>query len=210
MIPLSVSHLSVVLGGRVIIDDVSADFGPRSMTVVVGRSGAGKSVLFKAVAGLLPREAGAVVVGAPPLVFVHQDPALLEDRSARDNLTFFAFARGAPREAVEGRLACVVAALRLEPLLSTPAGALSPAEARRVALGRALMLQPGVLIVDEPTTGLDALAVDDVGDALVEAAGDAALVVITHHPRTVTRLEAAGARVLRVEGGRLVPLQEAA
>jgi ABC-type multidrug transport system ATPase subunit len=208
---LTLSRLSVDVGGRRIIHEVTASFSSRSVTVVVGRSGAGKSVLWKAVAGLIPRSGGEVVVGVPPLVFVHQDPALLEDRSAFENLTFFAFARGGPRTDVFARVDQVIAALALEDLLERPAAALSPAQARRVALGRALVLRPGVLIVDEPTTGLDAVDVDDVGDALVHAAGDAALIVITHHPRTIARLDAtAGCRLLRVEDGGLRPLRETA
>lgn len=208
---LTLSRVGVVLGGRSVIDDVSADFSARSVTVVIGRSGAGKSVLFKAVAGLIARSHGDVVVHAPPLVFVHQDPALFEDRSVLENLTFFAFARGGDRAAITARVDEVVAPLGLGALLRQPAGALSPAEARRVALGRALVLRPGVLIVDEPTTGLDAVAVDDVGDALLHAAGEAALIVITHHPRTIERLGAtAGCRILRVEGGGLHIIREAA
>jgi len=208
---LTLTGVGVALGGRVIVDDVTATFAPRSVTVVVGRSGAGKSVLFKAVAGLIPRSHGDVVVHVPPLVFVHQDPALLEDRTVLENLGFFAFARGGPREAVLRRIDEVIGALGLDALLQRPAGTLSPAQARRVALGRALVLRPGVLIVDEPTTGLDPVDVDDVGDALVHAAGEAALIVITHHPRTIDRLGAvAGCRLLRVEDGGLHTLREAA
>lgn len=206
MSALSISHLSVVLGGRTVIDDVSVDVEAGSVTVVVGRSGAGKSVLFKAAAGLLPRSAGDVVVSTPPLIFVHQDPALFEDRSALENLGFFAFARGDPARVVEERLDRVITSLRLGPILERPAGALSPAEARRVALGRALVLRPGVLIVDEPTTGLDPAATDDVSEALAGEVAGAALIVITHHPRTIDRLARGGSRILRVEDGRLTPL----
>jgi ABC-type multidrug transport system ATPase subunit len=208
---LTLSRLRVDIGGRTIIDDVTASFSARSVTVVVGRSGAGKSVLWKAVAGLIPRSGGDVIVGVPPLVFVHQDPALLEDRTALENLTFFALARGGDRASIMERVDAVIAALGLEALLHRPAAHLSPAQARRVALGRALVLRPGVLIVDEPTTGLDAVDVDDVGDALVHAAGDAALIVITHHPRTIARLDAtAVCRLLRVDNGGLHPIREIA
>lgn len=208
---LTLERVGVTLGGRTIVDDVTASFSARSVTVVVGRSGAGKSVLFKAVAGLIPRSRGDVFVGSAPLVFVHQDPALLEDRSVLENLGFFAFARGSPRAAVVARIDEVVRALTLDALLQRPAGTLSPAQARRVALGRALVLQPGVLIVDEPTTGLDAVDVEDVGSALVHAAGGAALIVITHHPRTIERLGTVpGCRLMRVDGGGLHAVKEAA
>jgi ABC-type molybdenum transport system ATPase subunit/photorepair protein PhrA len=109
------------------------------------------------------------------------------------------------------RIDDIVRSLGLEALLQRPAGSLSPAQARRVALGRALVLQPGVLIVDEPTTGLDAVDVEDVGEALVHAAGGAALIVITHHPRTIGRLGAVpGCRLMRVDAGGLHTVKEAA
>lgn len=199
MSALSIAHLSVVFGNRVVIDDVSIDFAAGSVTAVVGRSGAGKSVLMKAAAGLLARSAGTVTLGAPPLVFVHQDPALLDDLDVVQNVALPARARG---KAADPRP--WLNRLGLQSVLHTRPAQLSPSQARRAALARALVLEPGVLIVDEPTTGLDPIAADDVDDALCSVVSpEHALVVITHHPRTLHRLTAIGARVVVVEAGRL-------
>lgn len=209
-IALQLTDVRVALGDQRIIDGVTAAFAERSLSLVIGRSGAGKSVLWKAVAGLLPRSGGDVVVNAKPLVFVHQDPALFEDRSTLENLTFFALSRGGERVATMARLKELTDALELGALLDVPARRLSAAQARRVALGRALMLRPGVLIVDEPTTGLDAIDADDVGAALIRAANESTLVVITHHPRTIALLGAhPRCRIWRVEGGTLRGVSEA-
>ena len=207
---LTITKLDVVMGGTPIVRGVSLTLEAGSVTAVVGRSGAGKSVLWKAVAGLIPRSGGDVVVGVPPLVFVHQDPALLDDRSVADNLIFFALARRDPVQQsvrdVEAHAIDVAALLGIGHLWSVSAAALSPALCRRVALGRALMLRPGVLVVDEPTTGLDVVAAAEVTNALVDQAAQAtgALVVITHHPRTLAALQAVpGCRTLLVHDGGL-------
>jgi ABC-type nitrate/sulfonate/bicarbonate transport system ATPase subunit len=196
---LTITDLDVVMGGRLVVQGVSLTIAAGSVTAVVGRSGAGKSVLWKSVAGLIPRSRGAVIVSVPPLVFVHQDPALLDDRSVHDNLLLFALAADA-----DDRARDVARSLGISHLLRVPAAALSPAQARRVALARALVLRPGILVVDEPTTGLDVVAAAEVDRALVDsvASGSGALVVITHHPRTLAALQAIpGCRTLLVQDG---------
>lgn len=202
MSALSISHLRVELGGRVVVDDASLDVERGGVTVVVGRSGAGKSVLMKAAAGLLARSGGDVFVGAPPLVFVHQDPALLDDLDVAHNITLPARARGLNADAQPW-----LVKLGLTNVAHLLPSRLSPSQQRRAALARALLLQPGVLVVDEPTTGLDPVAGDDVDDALCAVVGaDRALVVITHHPRTLSRLTALPrARVVVVDRGRVSP-----
>jgi ABC-type multidrug transport system ATPase subunit len=204
---LTVRHLTVVLGGRVVVDDVSVDFARGTATAVVGRSGAGKSVLLKAAAGLLPRVAGVVVVHAPPLVFVHQDPALLDDRTILENVLLPATTRrAAPRGELVEDAGRWLARLGLWTARGARPTQLSPSGQRRASLVRALLLRPGVLVVDEPTTGLDPASAADVDDALVElVAPDRAVVVVTHHPRTLGRLRRVpGASVVVVDGGRVV------
>jgi ABC-type multidrug transport system ATPase subunit len=198
---LLIDDVSVVLGGRVVVDHASVDVEAGSVTAVVGKSGAGKSVLMKAAAGLLPRSGGKVVVSAPPLVFVHQDPALLDDVDVWHNVSLPARVRALPHDASP-----VLQQLGLSPVAHLLPARLSPSQARRAALARALLLAPGVLIVDEPATGLDPVAGDDVDDALCGLVGDAAraLVVITHHPRTLQRLTALPrSRVVVVDAGRV-------
>jgi ABC-type transporter Mla maintaining outer membrane lipid asymmetry ATPase subunit MlaF len=204
---LSLRGVTVTLGGRVVVDRASLDVPRGTATVVVGRSGAGKSVLWKAVAGLLPRAAGDVVVHAPPLVFVHQDPALLDDRTVLDNVLLPATARRvAPRPVLVDEATHLLARLGLLDLRALRPTQLSPSGQRRTALARALLLRPGVLIVDEPTTGLDPDSAADIDDALVDLVDDhRAVVVVTHHPRTLARLRGLpGAIVVVVDGGRVV------
>jgi ABC-type multidrug transport system ATPase subunit len=202
---VTVSRLHVVLGDRVVIDDASFTVNKGEAVVVIGKSGAGKSVLWKAVAGLIPRRSGSVRIGVGPLIFVHQDPALMEDRSVYENLRFGVNGGGLGAVPLAERLAIASRRLNLEAFLDTPAFEVSPALARRVALARALIRNPGVLIVDEPTTGLDVVAAADVDNALVAAArSGTTLIVISHHARTWAHLrEHLSARTVVVDDGRL-------
>jgi len=204
---LSLSGVTVTLGGRVVVDDASVSFALGTATAVVGRSGAGKSVLLKAAAGLLPRTAGDVRVQAPPLVFVHQDPALLDDRTVLENVLLPATVRRvASRAALIEEAGALLTRLGLLQVRGLRPPRLSPSKQRRAALVRALLLRPGVLIVDEPTTGLDPASAADVDDALADVvAPDRAVVVVTHNPRTLARVRSMpGARVVVVEAGRVV------
>lgn len=194
----------VELGGLTLLDDATASFEGGGIHAVVGRSGAGKSVLMKALTGLLPMTKGTVsVVGdkrtstatagdddaftrlRERALFVHQDPALLDDLTAAENVAFALDRRGKgdvdPQPWLE-RLSL------LDKRDSLPRE-LTPGALRRVALCRALVLAPEVLIVDEPTTGLDPVAAREVDDALAAlATSGSTLIVITHDVRSLERL----------------------
>jgi ABC-type transporter Mla maintaining outer membrane lipid asymmetry ATPase subunit MlaF len=199
---LELSHVRVRLGGRVLLDDVSCSFERGRVHAVVGRSGTGKSLLMKAAAGLLPIERGTVQLRAPLLVYVHQDPALLDDLTVFENVAFaVSRRRDLDKATVRQRITDALRALDLAAVADRLPGELPPGTLRRAALARALCLQPEVLIVDEPTTGLDPDAGRDVDNALAAvAARGTTLIVITHSPRTLARLEP---RILRVDGGQV-------
>ncbi|MFP3941621.1 MAG: ATP-binding cassette domain-containing protein [Thermoanaerobaculia bacterium] len=197
---------------------------------VVGPSGAGKTALLESIAGLRPAR-GRVVVGGvtlqdtgrglrlPPerrgLGYVPQDAALFPHLSVRRNLLFGA-RRPGPRQGgrragaspsgsagdPEGELAELAAALDLEPLLARYPRHLSGGEARRVALGRALLARPRLLLLDEPTAGLDA---ERARRALtwiraLTRTGPIPLLVVTHRPEEAAAL---ADEVLLLEEGRV-------
>ena len=206
---LELIDVSVVLGGRSIVDGVTLSFARDRVHAVIGRSGAGKSVLMKAVAGLLPLARGRVNVVTPPLIFVHQDPALLDTLDVRDNVAFAVERAGLARATVLSRVHGALTALGLNDVARRAPSQLSMAVQKRVALARALALAPGILVVDEPTTGLDPIAAKQVDDALATLTGT--VIVITHSPRTLERLQpavvvvadgTARARVTRTGGPR--------
>lgn len=199
---LEVSHLTVRLGGLTVVHDVSVEFEAGRIHAVVGRSGAGKSVLMKAAAGLLAREQGEVRLHRGPLVFVHQDPALLDTLSVRENVSFAVTrVRGLLRAEAYARADEALARFGLAAVADLEPERLSVAEQKRAAMARAACLRPGVLIVDEPTTGLDPEAAAAVDEALALLPSEGTtLIVITHSPRTVARLKP---RLHHIEGGRM-------
>ncbi len=196
---LALEGVTVALGGRVVIDDVTLSFARDRVHAVVGRSGAGKSVLMKAAAGLLPLAKGRVHVSAPPLVFVHQDPALLDTLDVEENVAFAVDRQDVSRDEAQARVDAALSELGLDDVRRAAPASLSIAQQKRVSLARALCLKPGVLVVDEPTTGLDPVAARQVDDALAALTGTT-LIVITHSPRTLLRLRP---DVVRVDGGRV-------
>jgi molybdate transport system ATP-binding protein len=139
------------------------------ITALFGRSGAGKTTVINAVAGLLKPQGGRIVLGGetlfdsasrrfvPPaarrLGYVFQDARLFPHLSVSENLTFGA--RYAPAGAKGASFDDVVALLGLEALLSRAPGTLSGGEKQRVALGRALLSKPKMLLMDEPLASLD-------------------------------------------------------
>ncbi len=203
-------NVGVTLDDRVLVRAASAVFDP-GVHAVVGRSGAGKSVLMKAACGLLPMCTGGVRLHSEdgltihagrhdpsafaPLrqrvAFVHQDPALLDELSVEDNLAFVL----TRRRHVKGKAlaAAVDSALVQQHLLDFRAAYpadLSPGLMRRVALTRAMLLRPDVLIVDEPTTGLDPRAARELDAALLALVRKGStLIVITHDTRSLAQLQ---------------------
>ena len=167
-------------------------------TVLVGPSGAGKTSVLHAIAGLIRPSRGHVRVGGETLFdsgarvdmaaqrrragYVFQDTRLFPHLSVRANLLY-----GAPDEEA---LAETAAMLDIAGLLARRPASLSGGEARRVAIGRALLMRPRFLLLDEPTVSLDAVRREEVLRA-VERVRDAAgvpVLMVTHDPAEAARI----------------------
>jgi len=154
--------------GPPIINDISIEAEPGKITVVIGPNGAGKSTLAKALIGLLPYMTGKVyvgdedVTGQKPYQLVHKGvgylPQLMntfDDMTVRENLEMGAFTlRGRLDARVEEILSLFP---DLKDIMRRKAKELSGGQQRMVAMARALMIKPEVLILDEPTAGLSPL-----------------------------------------------------
>lgn len=146
-------------GGRTLIEDVSLRLEPGSLTVVMGPNGAGKSILLRLLHGLLEPSAGEIRWGGQRMTdnvrrrqaMVFQRPVLLR-RSVADNIRFALRlnADGDTRSCHE-----ILESAGLDARADQPARSLSGGEQQRLALARALVLQPEVLFLDEPTANLD-------------------------------------------------------
>lgn len=181
---IRVSDLVVGFGRRVVIDRLSLDVRRGEILGLVGASGGGKSVLMRTIIGLIPRRAGTIEVMGARIGAVHesgtqaaagqwgilfQHGALFSSLTARQNIQF------PLRESLDlsERLLDEIATAKLEMVgLSAEDGDKFPSElsggmTKRVALARALALDPPIVFLDEPTSGLDPIAAGDF-DTLIK------------------------------------------
>lgn len=197
--PVRLRGVGVTYPGRErpAVRDVELTLVPGRITALVGESGAGKSTVLAVLLGDVRPDEGTVLVGDVPLAeldvdawtarlgWVGQDPVLLGPTVADD------VRLGAPG-ATDEQVADVLRRAGLDPVtlpagIGTPVGDLafdvSAGQRRRIALARALLRCPGILLLDEPSAGLDEDAEHDVAAAVRAAAADgAAVLVVAHRP----------------------------
>ncbi|MBF4613210.1 ABC transporter ATP-binding protein [Curtobacterium sp. VKM Ac-1376] len=195
--------------------DVSVEVAAGECLAVIGPNGAGKSTLVEALAGLLPIDAGqivladAVVSGPRRSVpanrrrvgLVAQRADLFPFLDVVGNVAFGPRAAGVRRAAARERALGALAAVGIESLAERRPDTLSGGQAQRVAIARALATDPAVLLLDEPTSALDLGVRDEVRAALRAAVADRPSVLVTHDPVEVVAL---ADRVVVFEGGRVV------
>jgi sulfonate transport system ATP-binding protein len=174
-------------GGVRALEGLSLTVAPGEIVAVVGGSGCGKSTLLRLVCGLDAPTSGAVVLDGEPIRGPHekigivfQEPRLLPWLSVADNVGFGLEHR--PRPEREGRVAAQLERVGLSDKAVVWPRQLSGGQAQRVALGRALVTRPEVLLLDEPFSALDAFTRVDLQDHLLDlwADGRPTLLVVTH------------------------------
>jgi multiple sugar transport system ATP-binding protein len=165
--PVSLERISKVYDGAVrAVDDVSLTVAAGEFVVLVGPSGCGKSTLLRMIAGLEKVTSGTVRIGerdvttvAPPdrdIAMVFQNYALYPNKTVGENLAFGLRQRKTPREEVERRVREMADMLGLDELMGRRPAQLSGGQRQRVAMGRALVREPQVFLLDEPLSNLDA------------------------------------------------------
>ena len=203
-------------GGQEALKDVSFSLQPGELAFLTGRSGAGKSTLLKLIPAIQRPSAGSVVVNgqnvgalkraAVPYLrrnigLVFQDQKLLYDRSVYDNVMLpLAFSALAPKEAARRARAALDKVDLLRREKANPIQ-LSGGEQQRLAIARAVVNRPALLVADEPTANLDAESAARILEIFVEfnRVGVTALIA-THDQALVQRY---GKRVLHLEAGRI-------
>jgi tungstate transport system ATP-binding protein len=202
-LPVMLDGVSVTLGRVRALDRVSLAIHPGAPTAVVGPNGAGKSTLLRVLAGLLPANEGRVTwagaqAPARRIGFVFQRPAMLR-RSAAANLDFALSVAGAGRATRQERIMDLLRLVGLSDHAERPARRLSGGEQQRLAIARALAMDPRILVLDEPAASLDPAGARAV-EALVERICETGVKVIftTHDLNQARRL--AGEVALLVAG----------
>ncbi|MGF1619347.1 MAG: ATP-binding cassette domain-containing protein [Rhodomicrobiaceae bacterium] len=193
LLPLTLKNLTLDIAGKRLVDAVDLTLAARSITMVMGPNGAGKSLLLRLAHGMLEPSAGSVLWGGNPLslairqrqAMVFQRPVLLR-RSVAANIDFALGLKG--RRAVERRDE-ILEHVGLLDHARQPARLLSGGEQQRLALARALVLEPEVLFLDEPTASLDPASVQMI-ERIVSTAhrGGTKIIFITHDIGQAKRL----------------------
>lgn len=157
---LKLRGLRKAFGSQVVLDGIDLDIPLGSHTTVIGKSGTGKSVLLKCISGLLELDAGTVrsrgSQGAPPCSYMFQQNALFDSMTVEENIAMPLRETGKTktREIAE-RVAKLLEQIELTAAAKKYPAELSGGMKKRVALARALITNPEIILFDEPTTGLD-------------------------------------------------------
>lgn len=178
--------VSVRRGGRRALDEVDLEIPSGRVVGIIGPSGGGKSTLMRTIVGVQADVVGSVdVLGRPPgdaarqglVGYATQDVSVYDDLTVVENLRYFArlLAVG------EARVRSLVEALRLDDVAGRQVADLSGGQRARVSLAVALAADPPVLVLDEPTVGLDPLLRTELWDRFAQLAGSGTTLLVSSH-----------------------------
>ena len=183
---IRIRGLTVRRGGRLVLPGIDVRVPSGQVTGLLGPSGSGKTTLMRAIVGVQIVESGTVeVLGLPagsPAVrrrvgYVTQAPSVYGDLTVRENLVYFARVLGAPLERVTEAIEVVALGDHADQVVRT----LSGGERSRVSLASALLARPEVLVLDEPTVGLDPVLRRDLWETFHRLAGEGSTLLVSSH-----------------------------
>jgi ABC-2 type transport system ATP-binding protein len=209
---IEVSHLTKRYRDLVAVDDLSFTVGKGEVVGFLGPNGAGKSTTMRILAGFLPATSGSVEVAGfdvfedPREVkrrigYLPEHPPVYDALTVRACLRFCADLKGLPRGTIGSEIDRVAALAGVAGVMGRVAGNLSKGFKQRLGLAQALLGDPEVLVLDEPTVGLDPLQIREVRDLVRSLAGRHTVILSTH---ILPEVAMTCQKVLVVNQGRLV------
>jgi ABC-2 type transport system ATP-binding protein len=183
---VSVAHLTVVRGKRTALDDVTMRISPGTITGVLGPSGCGKTTLIRCIVGTQVIASGTVtVLGRPAgsadlrhrVGYVTQDPTIYQDLRVIDNVRYFGSLYGSGAKAADE----AVTGVGLDDHRTALCGNLSGGQRTRVSLACALVAHPELLVLDEPTVGLDPVLRVDLWEQFHHLARQGTTLLVSSH-----------------------------
>ncbi len=216
MTAISLSGVSKRFGDAAALTDITIDFPSQQVTAVIGRSGCGKSTLLRICNGLVRPDAGEVSLDTVTIDYESlpalrrtigyavQGNGLFPHLTAADNITLVAKLADWTLEAIAARLEILRKLTHLEPeLLARYPHQLSGGQQQRVGLCRAMMLQPAVLLLDEPFAAVDPITRRDIHNSLLDlvAAEPTTTLLVTHDMREALLL---ADQIVLMDAGRVL------
>jgi phospholipid/cholesterol/gamma-HCH transport system ATP-binding protein len=194
-------HVSLAFDDTVVLRDVSFELRRGHTKIILGASGAGKSISLKLILGLLKADAGKVWVNGQlvndytedqmmkvraDIGMVFQEGALFDSLTVAENVGFKLYEEtDQPLDVVRKRVEEVLGFVRLSQFIDRKPSELSGGQRRRVAIARAMAVKPGILLYDEPTTGLDPITSTTIDEEIVKLRDleEVTSILVTHQLR---------------------------
>lgn len=202
-------------GGKKVVDGVSVAVAPGETVGLLGRNGAGKTTTFAMILGLVPQDSGRVLLNGEDvtdlpmylrarlgLVLLPQEPSAFRKLTVAENLMAVLETRPAAAASRAARVDEALAEFGLDRLAGAKALTLSGGERRRLEIARAMVLDPDFLLLDEPFTGIDPLAVRDLQSIIRGLRDKGVGVLLTDH--AVREALAITDRAYILEAGRVL------
>jgi ABC-type branched-subunit amino acid transport system ATPase component len=196
---LQIRSLSVAYGYAKVLQDVSLDIERGQTAFLIGRNGAGKTTLLKTIIGLLKPQKGSIayqgqeISGLSPedlylkgLRYVAQEKKVFGNLTVQENIEIAAFASGEPMDVALGKVMSIYP--KLEAFLKTKAAQLSGGQRQILLVGRALVGEPKLLLIDEPTQGLAAIVIEEIVNILSGLKDRVSAAIVEQNLAMVNRL----------------------
>ena len=188
---IEVEHLTKYYGTHLAVDDISFPVEKGEILGFLGPNGAGKSTTMKIITGFLSPTDGVVRINGYDIVdqsldarrqigYLPEHPPLYLDMTVKDYLEFAASIRGVTRANIRGCVSSVVERCGLEKYYRTQCSSLSKGFRQRVGIAQAMVHDPAVLILDEPTIGLDPIQIVEIREVIKSYGGDHTVILSTH------------------------------
>lgn len=213
---IKVEHLTKYYGDFKAVDDISFEIGKGKVYGFLGPNGAGKSTTMNIIAGCLSPTEGKVSVGGHDIMeepeaarrligYLPEQPPLYLNETPNEYLQFVGEAKGLRGRELYDKIAEVIDMTGLEEMQNRLIGALSKGYKQRVGIAQAILGDPDVIILDEPTVGLDPLQIIEIRD-LIKKLGEAHTVIFSSH--ILSEVQVICEEVLIISGGKLVDFEK--
>lgn len=213
---ISVEHLTKCYGDFVAVDDISFEIEEGHVYGFLGPNGAGKTTIMNIITGCLSATEGRVLIGgydifeeayeAKKLIgYLPEQPPLYMNDTPLEYLKFVGEAKGLQGQELKEQLERVIQQTKIEDVKNRPISALSKGYKQRVGIAQALLGNPKVIILDEPTEGLDPIQIIEIRDLIKELGREHTVIFSSH---ILSEVQAICDQVLIISKGKLVAFDE--